>query len=556
MSTTSQLGNILDSALKDGIVSQSRNELLHELSSLHALKSVIESRINALAPVSRLLPEILAHIFSFLEEQLPIPTSSSRYEWDDRIQRTIEQNLGWIKVTHVCRYWRQVALAHPRLWRNVSFGISEQWTKELLNRSGACPITVDLSNTVPQYAWVPLLAEHLSHTQVLRLDKHFPLTELALLSLPAPVLEEFLWLYSSGLFYSPSMFHISKPTTVTLPSPLFSDCAPRLRSIILRGWDNIPWASEQFARLTRLEIHGSEDNPDGSRRLDGPLPREDIATALRSLRNVETLILHWSLPSDQRAFGGLRPIKLPRLTHLSVVDKCPSVILLLQNLVIRAVASTDITISAYSEMDDDDCRSMASLLFAPLRHPLTLRTVEYSTGTEDSILKAWAFSVVGADSADFLANGPHPPYLSLRCPLRANLLFVALPLDGVRVFSIGHTEETWTAQDWRTRLGRCRELEHVLVVSPRSAATLVRALSARLARRAPRPDRGVMFPKLRSIEYASRNRDPAVISVDKMHMAREERGLNRVEVVDLSGPKPWSWIERHKPTREERRSTS
>jgi len=73
--------------------------MMHDVARL--LHSLLLHR-NALAPISLLPPEILARVFSLLALQEP-PYSS-------------KQSLGWIRATHVCWHWRQVALDYSSLW--------------------------------------------------------------------------------------------------------------------------------------------------------------------------------------------------------------------------------------------------------------------------------------------------------------------------------------------------------------------------------------------------------------------------------------------------------
>ena len=63
------------------------------------------TRRNALVPISLLPPEILARVFHLIVLEEP-PISGGR-------------SLGWIRVTHVCRHWRQVALDDSSLWARI-----------------------------------------------------------------------------------------------------------------------------------------------------------------------------------------------------------------------------------------------------------------------------------------------------------------------------------------------------------------------------------------------------------------------------------------------------
>jgi hypothetical protein len=70
------------------------------------LRSLLTRR-NTLMPISLLPPEILARVFHLLVLKEP-PFSGRR-----------KRNLGWIRATHVCRHWRQVALDDSSLWAKI-----------------------------------------------------------------------------------------------------------------------------------------------------------------------------------------------------------------------------------------------------------------------------------------------------------------------------------------------------------------------------------------------------------------------------------------------------
>jgi F-box-like len=113
---------------------------------------------NALVPISILPPEVLARVFHFLslEER---PCSG-------------KQKLGWIRATHVCRFWRQVALGDSSLWARIS-GIPTnlELISEMLARARNTPldIDIDLDGTPSPEVLLLMFPPHLSHTRRLRL---------------------------------------------------------------------------------------------------------------------------------------------------------------------------------------------------------------------------------------------------------------------------------------------------------------------------------------------------------------------------------------------------
>ena len=92
---------------------------------------VLKSYLNTATTTGRLPPEILSHVFLELSSSSPVGSSTS-------------QRLSWIRLTHVCRHWRGVALNCPALWSNISIA-HEVWTDLMLSRSKEAPLSVDLS---------------------------------------------------------------------------------------------------------------------------------------------------------------------------------------------------------------------------------------------------------------------------------------------------------------------------------------------------------------------------------------------------------------------------
>ncbi|KAI0056963.1 hypothetical protein BV25DRAFT_1789775, partial [Artomyces pyxidatus] len=83
----------------------------------------------------RLPPEVLTRVFRF--NALLEPHGIQR-----SISSTRQTEVGWIKVTYVCHFWRQVALGEPTLWADVDVGLGQEWTTVFLARSKAVPIRV------------------------------------------------------------------------------------------------------------------------------------------------------------------------------------------------------------------------------------------------------------------------------------------------------------------------------------------------------------------------------------------------------------------------------
>lgn len=93
---------------------------------------------NSRAPISRLHPEILAIVFQHVRDACFA---------DRRLDDSYRQRMDWVAVTHVCNWWRDVALHAPQLWTNIHISrVQHGWYTEMLHRSKQrkLKISVDL----------------------------------------------------------------------------------------------------------------------------------------------------------------------------------------------------------------------------------------------------------------------------------------------------------------------------------------------------------------------------------------------------------------------------
>ena len=135
-------------------------EINEQLEAVHAAKQLLHSQLarrNALTPIFILPPEILARVFHFLV--LEDPACST------------EQNLGWIRATHVCQFWRRVALDDSSLWATISsISPNTGFISEMLARARNAPLNIDIHFDGGSGEEVlRMLPPHLSHTRELRL---------------------------------------------------------------------------------------------------------------------------------------------------------------------------------------------------------------------------------------------------------------------------------------------------------------------------------------------------------------------------------------------------
>jgi F-box-like len=286
---------------------------------LHSLR-------RACAPISLLPFEVLALIFHFLSLEEP-PLSGRK-------------KLGWIRATHVCRLWRQVALGDSSLWARIS-GTPNRTVliSEMLVRARNVPldIDIDLNGTLRPENLLLMFLPHISRTRKIRVhtswDLH-PDSVRGLYSLEAPVLEHF----ELGIPLTSSLtFRELGGTT------LFKGRAPGLRTFSLSSIF-IPWSLIPRGQLTQLEI--SLDNETIS---DVPLHGDlnQLISLLDNCPKLEILALGRCLPSQLSQFEHCHIIHLPRLSRLSLVGPSSRVTNLLKML--KLPSSTTLHLHCTSE---------------------------------------------------------------------------------------------------------------------------------------------------------------------------------------------------------------
>lgn len=289
---------------------------IHNISTRAAALSAIEKEIdaarahitsllmhrNSLTPVFLLPSELLARIFHFHSLEEPPWHGVNR--------------LGWIKATHVCRHWRQVALDHASLWARISgFPNSTKWITEQLSRARTSPLVIDISGN-PTPETISYFPSHFPHTRELRLrglrKEHFTVIK-ELCALEAPDLEHF----ELGV-------SVENPLTAQsfLCASLFQGNAPKLRALALCQV-RVPWSFFPRCQFTQLKIVLCEEEWN-----EAPSPEslEQLMDVLANCPNLEVLVLENCLPSILSQYINKRTVHLPRLSQLTLTGSISRVV--------------------------------------------------------------------------------------------------------------------------------------------------------------------------------------------------------------------------------------
>ena len=89
---------------------------------------LVDPNRNGTLAISRVPPELLAHAFLLVCEASELGDYS------------------WIVCSHICSYWRRIALETPVLWSHLVF-TSAEWVRRCINGSKSSPLIVEAALT-------------------------------------------------------------------------------------------------------------------------------------------------------------------------------------------------------------------------------------------------------------------------------------------------------------------------------------------------------------------------------------------------------------------------
>ena len=312
-----------------------RRAIDDELKSLEKSAQALKSRRNALAPISRLPPEIIANIFIFLSQPADCV----------QILAGEEQDLAWLRISQVCHRWREIALSHPRLWGHIDFStLTVEGVTEILSRSKMAPL--ELNANLCRVRWESArfdtfqeqLVDHVSHTCRLNIiAKPSDLqTVVDQLVSPAPALERLM------LIANDKARHLVIPARAVMPPNLFDGSAPRLSHLQLNHCD-ISWTSPLLKNLRLLDLHTLSP---GARPSLG-----EWLDAMSQMPKLETLVVHFATPMaptvQMTILDPARVITHTYLTQLYLVASASDCALALAHLILPSL--TNMHIDAISE---------------------------------------------------------------------------------------------------------------------------------------------------------------------------------------------------------------
>lgn len=491
----SALDTLLSSSGPGSTITNCFEQVDEEIVALLSVLASVRTRRNRLPSAARLPPELLAHIFSYLAA------------WE-RPRRRAPIKLGWIKVTHVCSRWRQVALDNPMLWTYISFDITYEWYLEMAQRAKLLPLVL-------QHAYMEQIDEgdsefmwsHLEQTKELYLaDMGSYFAHAYAIATPAPLLEKV-------------QFDHDEFGCIDLPEDLFDYHAPRLRTAIFRGF-NVPLSLPFLRDLSHLEITLTESHLSSEGMRPFIPPEKAFFDLLANMHRLEYLAIEECFPEGRTK----QPIvELPHLSNLTLKGEWIDVGYVLKH--IRVPKTSTIHIDSYDLSHEDDGFTDVLIPFLEAHSgktgdavPLHTLHMDVNNASDDPYIEinGWTTSNL-ADPAGPSQNTAPPSHrapsfhVRLECclyyspfrlegPAALAAVLHALPIHTLSTLSLAFRASA--PEDYREAfepLAQGRLLEDIACTA--DACRLFCAMLARTPMSEDgEPDPPLLFPKLRSVK--------------------------------------------------------
>lgn len=418
--------------VKELAYAQIKNDIKALKESIRALKV----RHNTLSMTMLLPPEILAAIFL----------------WNAEIMRD-DRKMRWTNVSHVCSWWRRIALETPSLWSRIIFNVNRNWVPAMLSRSGATTLEFDMSVSDPKEVQVcKAVLSQIHRIRDLCMRQPFgSLTSLSgvILGLtkPAPLLERLL----------------IRQEDINMPSAgnkishfnLFRGCAPRLRTLELQGII-LPLNLPALSGITTLTLRNIN-------RFKPSL--NELVEALESMKDLQALTLRSAFAFDPQSDPNPSyfAADLPHLRSLNIRSDSISCTALLWRINCPHTANQRLAVSApdrrvFPSLNIDEALCALGVVLREkyldgLRClSLSMRPAGYCMG-----LKAWG------ETGNRIQPPEQVPSLMVTLA-HSNLdklcaLLLGLPLDHLE--SLHVKELPFDATLWRTTFGGIETLRMV-----------------------------------------------------------------------------------------------
>ncbi|KAI0750593.1 hypothetical protein BC629DRAFT_1598851 [Irpex lacteus] len=262
----------------------------------------MKHRLNSLAPTCILPPELLAEVFIYLAHSSP-PTDRNFSCLGLPAMRTATFPYAWLKVTHVCHHWREVALRAPQLWSTIWITGRTECLKEMISRSKQAPLAIK-ADKVHGLRWEGLEIVMRELPRIVSFDARMPprLAQSGYTS-DAPKLRELV-------LQTADLHDVLSLGTLQLQDHFATCDLPSLERLELYSYQ-IPWRSKLLkTTLKHLTLHSLQAHSYGLNDI------EEIMQILGTLPLLESLSLRSCLPTPPVNHPPTDIVELPNLRSL------------------------------------------------------------------------------------------------------------------------------------------------------------------------------------------------------------------------------------------------
>lgn len=380
-----------------------------QIAELEEQIRTVKTRQNTLTPIGGIPEELLSNIFSECLGEWPT---------DGDYYKTL------LAITHVCARWRSTALANACLWAFLDLAMGAEFGKTFLERSQKVPIS--LKSVVEETEELASEEQEFLHAVLRDPRKLRRLT----FKIPGREFDEMLPYLLEGM---PVLTHFSfyndSNEEFALPTPLFSNHAPRLETLSLHNVQ-ISWTAPVFNGLTSLSLVMD----DGYWHNERPLPQV-FFNALCQAPALQHLVLDAVLPARSSFDSSTikNTLHLNSLQTLKITGNCHVLSALWAH--IRMPSTTQLIFSLF-DVYDSDLRELLQ----------TLRLFPIAGGPPSSTATACTGMQIHGDRQVSLYDAQQTVLFELNIlnpwwtPSRLQLLLGVVQLEQIRYFGISATE--------------------------------------------------------------------------------------------------------------------
>ncbi|EIW84634.1 hypothetical protein CONPUDRAFT_134605 [Coniophora puteana RWD-64-598 SS2] len=328
-------------------VEYQRTLLDEQISRVENVRAALCSRRNVLSKSAMLVAEVLADIFSYCV-----------------VSGTVTPR-EWLRITHVCRHWRSVAVAIPTLWTTIRVGegYHADLVERMLMRSQSMPIQLRFQFGVVDVDFPHALLGNEFFQQAHRVR------EVVISALHSGSTESFnsnhaMFTNLESLKVSFSPYHPPQISDKLLSPSFLGGVFPALRRLKLHQCA-FPWASPIMSGLTHLVLYNIGSNAPEAKELWAMLSR---VPKLRVLTLSNIMVQNGGAPASWNQ----RPkVWFPALEHLTI-DSLDFAQYAWFIALIDFPPTTHLTLQTFPPYFTPDMPLLPPKVFAPQPFPLEL----------------------------------------------------------------------------------------------------------------------------------------------------------------------------------------